>query len=124
MLGATMEGIPILKATDLVGNRYMGQDIRCDKSHTHLQLRGHGAGGSRTAQAARYPPGMCDLILEIVASTSVPAGGDSPQHHYQHHPQIIMHHYQHHYHNFKNYHHSKNGDGRSSKTSEPLPAGG
>eukprot|EP00974_Lingulodinium_polyedra_P040962 3936601-Lingulodinium_polyedra.AAC.1 len=70
-----MEDLPIKKATELVSNHYMGKDIKCNGCHTHVQLRGHGAGGSRTAQVARCPPALCELILQTVAETSARAGG-------------------------------------------------
>ena len=54
----------------------MGEHIKCDGCHGPLQLRSTGPGGSRTAQAARYPARMCDIILEGIG-TSVPEGGSS-----------------------------------------------
>ena len=74
MLGAEIENMPIKKATDVQSNVSMGPDVKCDGTHVHLQLRGHGAGGSRTAQAARYPMRMNDLILEFVGNDA-PSGG-------------------------------------------------
>ena len=76
MLGAEIEDHPVTKSTELQSNAPMGEHIKCDGCHGHLQLRGPGPGGSRTAQAARYPARMCDLILEGIG-TGVPEGGSS-----------------------------------------------
>ena len=58
MLGACLEGQPIRKSTELLANRPIGEDIKCSGGHTHCQLRGHGPGGLRTAQAAMYPQAL------------------------------------------------------------------
>ena len=68
MLGEDIENMPTKKATELQSNVFRGPDVKCNGTHVHLQLRGHGAGGSRTAQAARYPRRTHDLILEVVGN--------------------------------------------------------
>ena len=44
-----------------------GLDSECYKIHSHLQLRGTGPKGSRTAAAAKYPTKLCDSILDSIA---------------------------------------------------------
>ena len=57
MYGATQDEVPIRKHSKFVSDFPLtGMDARCDKSHSHQQLRGSGPLGSRTASAARYPP--------------------------------------------------------------------
>ena len=54
-----------------------GMDTRCDRSHEHIQLKGHGPGtGSRTAAAARYPNDLCDTILDNASSSTRPTPQD------------------------------------------------
>ena len=47
-----------------------GLDSECDKTHTHLPLRGTGPKGSRTAAAAQYPTKLCDSIIDSMAKMS------------------------------------------------------
>ena len=47
-----------------------GLDSECDKTHTHLPLRGSGPKGPRTAAAAQYPTKLCDSILDSIAKMS------------------------------------------------------
>merc|ERR1712197_21382 len=77
MYGATQDEVPIRKHSKFVSDFPLtGMDTRCDKTHSHQQLRGSGPLGSRTASAARYPPKLCDAILDsITASRSTPQDG-------------------------------------------------
>ena len=77
MYGAAQDGVPTRKHSKFVPDFPLkGMDTRCDKTHSHQQLRGSGPLGSRTASAARYPPKLCDAILDsITASRSTPQDG-------------------------------------------------
>lgn len=70
MYGATMEHKAVKKSTKLVSDAFQkGLDICCDRSHDHVQLRGHAAGGgSRAAMAARFPEALCDSIIESICN--------------------------------------------------------
>ena len=80
--GAQLEGQFILKATDLLSNLALpGLGRRCPGDHQHLHLRGSNAKGSRTAQSAVYPQGLCRAILDQVReiqaiSSSSPSTSD------------------------------------------------
>ena len=68
MYGAELEGKRIKKNTTIVSDRPVpGLDTLCDHDHEHLQLRGGGPDGSRTASAARYPTPLCNAILKAVS---------------------------------------------------------
>ena len=77
MYGAKQEGTHIKKSSTVVSCcQLIGLDKCCDHSHEHLQLRGHGPGGSRTAAAAVYPKALCDSILaNITAMRTAPQDG-------------------------------------------------
>ena len=66
MYGAVMEGKYVRKPTDLLSSASLNLSRRCDCSHQHLQLQGANRSGSRTAQAAVYPDGLCDAVLREV----------------------------------------------------------
>ena len=69
MYGAKQENRHIQKSILFVCDcPQTGLDIRCDRSHTHIPLRGQGPKGSRTAAAAMYPKGLCDSILANIAN--------------------------------------------------------
>ena len=74
MKGARLEGQAILKSTTIQSCNKLQEDIKCDRNHTHLPLRGSGPGGSRTAQSAKYPEELCQAyVSEMVPDAS--AGG-------------------------------------------------
>ena len=74
MKGARLEGQAILKSTTIQSCNKLKEDIKCDRSHSHLPLRGSGPGGSRTAQSAKYPEELCEAyVSEMVPDAS--AGG-------------------------------------------------
>ena len=77
MYGAVQDEVPIRKHSKFVSDFPLtGMDNRYDKAHSHQQLRGSGPLGSRTASAARYPPKLCDAIMDsITASRSTPQDG-------------------------------------------------
>ena len=77
MYGAAQDGVPIRKHSRFVSDfPLQGMDLRCDHTHSHQQLRGSGPQGSRTAAAARYPPQLCDAMLDsITAFHSTPPDG-------------------------------------------------
>ena len=74
MLGGELEGKPVRKSTYVQSNHSLGPPVRCDKQHTHLQLRGTGPMGSRTACSAVYPEPFVNLLLDQVPQTA-PDGG-------------------------------------------------
>ena len=74
--GATIDGGPILKATDIESDQPLASLERyCDQSHQHVQLRGSNAQGARTAQAAVYPDALCSAILEVVQQLATTNSG-------------------------------------------------
>ena len=77
MYGAAQGEVPIRKHSKFVSDFSLtGMNTRCDKTHSHQQLRGSGPQGSRTASAAQYPTKLCDAILDsITASRSTPQDG-------------------------------------------------
>ena len=82
--GAQINGEPIRKATELWSNKDIASlspslTSRCAGDHKHLHLRGSSAQGTLTLQAAHFPSGLCDSILEFVerAAQAVPNGGES-----------------------------------------------
>ena len=69
MYDAEQEGQRLKKSKMFVSTSpTSGLDVRCDHSHDHLQLRGAGPAGSRTAAAARYPKALCDAILASISA--------------------------------------------------------
>ena len=81
-LGAVMDGHPIRKRTRLEGDFVIENDPpQCDGSHKHLILRGHNGRGARTAQAAVYPPAVCDHFLDAIQAQShkIRSGGRLPE---------------------------------------------
>ena len=74
MRGARLEGQAIMKSTEIQSCVKMKKDITCDKSHSHLHLRGSGPGGSRTAQSAMYPDELCEEYLDVFVPVAS-AGG-------------------------------------------------
>jgi len=78
MYGAEQDGTPIRKSSRFRSDMQLkGMDTRCDRSHEHIQLKGHGPGtGSRTAAAARYPNDLCDTILDNASSSTRPTPQD------------------------------------------------
>ena len=84
--GAKLHGERIRKATEIHTNRdrvganrekHPAQHLTCQKHHTHLQLRGCKGGHSLTAQAAIYPPQLCEwLLAAYVKPDQTPTGGD------------------------------------------------
>ena len=85
MYGAKMEHKAVKKSTKFVSDAFQkGLDICCDRSHEHVQLRGHAAGrGSRAAMAARFPEALCDSIIESIGNigaTSQDGGRTMPSH--------------------------------------------
>ena len=84
MYGAMQDNIHIKKSTAFVSDCPTPElETRCDHSHQHLQLRGHGPGGSRTAAAAMYPKALCDSIHATIAAmrTTPQDGGRKPPSH-------------------------------------------
>ena len=77
MYGAAQDEVPTRKSSKFVPDFPLtGMGTRCDKTHAHQQLRGSAPSGSRTAMAARYPPKLCNAILDnITASRSTPQDG-------------------------------------------------
>ena len=71
MLGAQVGGQAVKKRTQISSNsKFHSDPPQCDGSHTHCVLRGCDYTGSRTAQAAVYPPEMCRKILQEIRATS------------------------------------------------------
>ena len=69
MYGAEQENIHIKQNSIFVFDcPQTGLDMCCDLNHTHIQLRGQGPGGSRTAAAAMYPKALCASILASIAA--------------------------------------------------------
>ena len=69
MYGAEQENRHIQKSILFVFDcPQTGLYICCDRSHTHLPLRGQGPKGSRNAAAAMYPKELCDSILGNIAN--------------------------------------------------------
>ena len=74
--GATMDGGFIQKSTDIESDQPLPELCRyCDRSHQHVHLRGSNKMGTRTAQAAVYPDGLCDAILQSVHRISTKQSG-------------------------------------------------
>ena len=83
MYGAELEGMAIKKHSAFKSNKPMQWlNRRCDHSHEHLQLKGSGPDGSRTASAAKYPVELCNAILDAVNHMQATAkdGGRKMQH--------------------------------------------
>ena len=72
MYGAELEGQAIRKSSMFVSDVPLeGLAAHCDHSHNHLQLRGSGPQGSRTASAARYPHRLCEKIIDCIQNMGV-----------------------------------------------------
>ena len=84
MLGANSDGVPAKKKSEMRSNQaFTTQPPQCDGQHVHCILRGSDSGGSRTAQAAVYPPQLCNLILEEASNMSakIQSGGRTAEIH-------------------------------------------
>ena len=72
MYGAELEGQAIRKSSMFVSDVPLeGLAAHCDHSRNHLQLRGSGPQGSRTASAARYPHRLCEKIIDCIQNMGV-----------------------------------------------------
>ena len=78
MFGAQLADGYIKKATTTASNASLPELARrCDGGHGHVQLRGADKGGTRTAQAAVYPQGLCDGLC--TAAERIHLQGTQPQ---------------------------------------------
>ena len=74
MFGAKVDGKCARKKTEVLSSfDVSGLERRCDGSHDHVQLRGNNSIGTRTAQTAVYPNGLCNAILGSLQT--IPDGG-------------------------------------------------